>query len=128
MDPLPYLYYFQFKVSPFGGVVLAVSETLTSLKDVKQLSKDNLEALQVSRLRQTLQHVFDNSPSYREKFESAGVHPADLKNLQDLKKFPFKLDENDAVISYKFKGKTKFYKLKDLKKQKSIPIPSAPKQ
>ena len=78
-----------------------MSETLTSLNDVKQLSKDNLEALQVSRLQQTLQHVFDNSPPYREKFNEAGVHPGDLKNLQDLKKFPF-TTKQDLRAHYPF--------------------------
>ena len=78
-----------------------MSEALTSLKAVKQLSKDKLEALQVSRLQQTLQHVFDNSPPYREKFENAGVHPADLNNLQDLKKFPF-TTKQDLRAHYPF--------------------------
>ena len=78
-----------------------MSEALTSLTAVKQLSKDKLEALQVSRLRQTLQHVFDNSPPYREKFQNAGVHPADLNNLQDLAKFPF-TTKQDLRAHYPF--------------------------
>ena len=82
-------------------VLVAVSETLTSLQDVKQLSKDRLEAMQVARLQQTLQHVFDNSPPYREKFENAGVHPTDLKTLKDLKHFPF-TTKQDLRAHYPF--------------------------
>jgi phenylacetate-coenzyme A ligase PaaK-like adenylate-forming protein len=57
--------------------------------------------MQVARLQQTLQHVFDNSPPYREKFENAGVHPTDLKTLQDLKHFPF-TTKQDLRAHYPF--------------------------
>jgi phenylacetate-CoA ligase len=57
--------------------------------------------MQVARLQQTLQHVFDNSPPYREKFENAGVHPTDLKNLQDLKHFPL-TTKQDLRAHYPF--------------------------
>jgi phenylacetate-CoA ligase len=57
--------------------------------------------MQVARLQQTLQHVFDNSPPYREKFENAGVHPTDLKTLKDLKHFPF-TTKQDLRAHYPF--------------------------
>ena len=40
-----------------------------------------------------------------------------------IKKFPFELKENEAVISYKINGKLAYYKIKSLQKEKSIPIP-----
>ncbi|WP_439130786.1 hypothetical protein [Polaribacter sp.] len=45
-----------------------------------------------------------------------------------IQKFPFKLHENDAIISYRINGKLKYYKIKSLKKEKSISFPSAAKQ
>lgn len=48
--------------------------------------------------------------------------------IPEIKKFPFELNENEAVISYTIKGKLKYYKIKSLKKEKSIPFPSASKQ
>ena len=41
----PWLYYFKSKVYQPDGVLVAVSETLTSLQDVKQLSKDMDQSL-----------------------------------------------------------------------------------
>ncbi|CAM3035840.1 phenylacetate--CoA ligase PaaK [Saccharomonospora xinjiangensis] len=55
----------------------------------ERLGKDELRALQLKRLQWTLQHAYDNVPFYREKFDEAGVHPGDCKELSDLAKFPF---------------------------------------
>lgn len=48
--------------------------------------------------------------------------------VPDIKKFPFKLNENEAVLSYIINGKLKYYKIKSLKKEKSISFPSTAKQ
>jgi phenylacetate-CoA ligase len=53
------------------------------------MSRDALEALQLQRLRTTLDHAYANQAPYRAKCEAAGVHPSDLKSLADLAKFPF---------------------------------------
>lgn len=45
-----------------------------------------------------------------------------------LKKFPFELKQNEAIISYIVKGKTKYFKVKSVKKGKSVFYPSAPKE
>jgi phenylacetate-CoA ligase len=78
-----------------------VQEFLTSLSDVRQLSNDALQTMQIKRLRQTLTHVYENSPHYRAKFAEAGVHPSDLASLEDLKKFPFTTKE-DLRSQYPF--------------------------
>ncbi|MCL2913284.1 phenylacetate--CoA ligase [Shewanella corallii] len=56
---------------------------------IEHASIDELRSLQLTRLKATLQHAFDNSPAYRAKFIEAGVTPADLTSLEDLAKFPF---------------------------------------
>ena len=60
-----------------------------SLEPIEKASIDELRALQLKRLKATLQHAYANSPVYRAKFEAAGVHPDDCKSLADLAKFPF---------------------------------------
>jgi phenylacetate-CoA ligase len=50
-------------------------------------SLDELRALQLERLRQTLRHVYANVPFYRAKFDEAGADPA-VSTLADLAKFP----------------------------------------
>ena len=64
------------------------------LDPIETASRDELQALQLERLRWSLQHAYDNVPHYRARFDEKGVHPSDLKTLADLAKFPFttKLD------------------------------------
>ena len=59
------------------------------LEPIEKASTDELRALQLKRLKATLQHAYDNSPVYKRKFDAAGVHPSDCKSLADLAKFPF---------------------------------------
>jgi phenylacetate-CoA ligase len=59
------------------------------LEPIEKAGLDELRALQLKRLRGTLQHAYANSPVYRAKFDAAGVHPDDCRSLADLAKFPF---------------------------------------
>jgi phenylacetate-CoA ligase len=59
------------------------------LEPIETASRDELAALQLQRLRWSVQHAYDNVPHYRQAFEAKGVHPGDLKQLADLAKFPF---------------------------------------
>ena len=59
------------------------------LEPIETASRDEISALQLDRLRQTLRRAYDNVPHYRQAFDAQGVHPDDLKTLADLAKFPF---------------------------------------
>ncbi|MEU1198048.1 phenylacetate--CoA ligase PaaK [Streptomyces sp. NPDC005813] len=59
------------------------------LDDAERMPREEVEALQLSRLRRTLRHAYDNVELYREKFDKAGVTPDDCRTLQDLARFPF---------------------------------------
>ncbi|MEV1177088.1 phenylacetate--CoA ligase PaaK [Nonomuraea sp. NPDC049784] len=59
------------------------------LDPIERASRDELIALQLDRLQRTLSHAYQNVPIYRQKFDNAGVHPNDCKELGDLAKFPF---------------------------------------
>ena len=71
------------------------------LEPIEKASVDELRGLQLKRLKATLHHAYANSPVYRAKFDAAGVHPDDLKTLQDLSKFPF-TTKADLRDSYPF--------------------------
>lgn len=68
------------------------------LDDAERMSREELETLQLSRLRTTLRHAYDNVELYRRKFDDAGVAPEDCRSLEDLARFPFttKADLRDA--------------------------------
>ena len=70
----------------------------SKLEPIEKASRDELHALQLQRMKWSLKHVYDNVPHYRQKYDAAGVHPDDLKQLSDLAKFPFttKLDLRDT--------------------------------
>jgi phenylacetate-CoA ligase len=61
----------------------------SGLEPVEIASRDELLALQLDRLKWSLQHAYDGIAYYRAKFNKAGVHPGDLRSLADLAKFPF---------------------------------------
>ncbi|MFJ6655876.1 phenylacetate--CoA ligase PaaK [Streptomyces sp. NPDC091377] len=59
------------------------------LDDAERLSRDEVRALQLTRLRTTLRHAYDHVELYRKKFDSAGLTPEDCRTLEDLARFPF---------------------------------------
>ncbi len=71
------------------------------LEPIERASRDELAALQLERLKWTLQHAYDNVAHYRRTFDEKGVHPSDLKSLADLAKFPF-MSKKDLRDHYPF--------------------------
>ncbi|MFY0634755.1 MAG: phenylacetate--CoA ligase [Vannielia sp.] len=72
-----------------------------TLEPIEIASRDEIEALQLERLKWSLAHAYENVPFYHAKFEAAGVHPNDLKSLKDLAKFPFTV-KSDLRDNYPF--------------------------
>ena len=60
-----------------------------SLDPIETASRDEIAALQRDRLRATLRSAYDNVAHYRRAFDAAGVSPDDLRDLADLRRFPF---------------------------------------
>ncbi|MDT7547838.1 MAG: phenylacetate-CoA ligase [Actinomycetota bacterium] len=48
-----------------------------------------LQSLQLERMRWSLARAYDNVPHYRRAFDAVGIKPGDLANLADLRHFPF---------------------------------------
>jgi len=73
----------------------------TDLDPIECASRDEIAALQLTRLRATLENVYANVPHYRRAFDDKGVHPSDLRTLADLAKFPF-TGKADLRANYPF--------------------------
>ena len=71
------------------------------LHAIETASIDELRALQLTRLRATLVHAYEDSPVYRAKFDAHGVRPEDLRSLEDLARFPF-TTKSDLRDNYPF--------------------------
>ena len=71
------------------------------LDPIETASRDEITALQLTRMRSTLERAYDNVPHYKRRFDDAGVGPADLESLDDLARFPFTV-KDDLRLNYPF--------------------------
>ena len=71
------------------------------LDPIETASRDEITALQLGRLRDTLLRAWRHVPHYRKAFDAAGVHPDDLREPSDLAKFPF-TTKKDLRDNYPF--------------------------
>lgn len=58
------------------------------LKNTEYCSKEELQELQLLRLRKMLQHAYIHVPFYRRSFDEVGFKPLELKSLSDIAKVP----------------------------------------
>lgn len=66
----------------------------SALDAAELMSRDELEALQLTRLQHTVAYAYEKVPLYKRKFDETGVHPSDLRELSDLAKFPYTTKED----------------------------------
>lgn len=61
------------------------------LFDIKNetLPREDMEKLQLRRLRDVCERVYANVPFYRRRFDEMGIKPGDIRSLGDLKRLPF---------------------------------------
>ncbi|MDR3077381.1 MAG: phenylacetate--CoA ligase [Planctomycetota bacterium] len=67
--------------------------------ELEAMSRDQLAALQLSRLRETARRACENNAGYRERFRQAGVGPEDIRDLSDLARLPV-IDKEVFRLSY----------------------------
>ena len=62
--------------------------------EFEQMSREELEQLQLERLEATINRAYLNVPFYRKKFDEAGIDPDQVKCLDDLRRLPFTTKED----------------------------------
>ncbi|MBE5867738.1 MAG: phenylacetate--CoA ligase [Lachnospiraceae bacterium] len=65
------------------------------------LSRQEIEEIQLARLKATVEQNWNRVPAYRKKMEEAGVKPEDIRTLKDLAKLPF-VTKQDMRDNYPF--------------------------
>ena len=65
-----------------------IFDKLTELEHNQKLSHDELEALQLAKLKKIIYFVYEFSPFYHAHFNKAGVDPGAISGLNDLAEFP----------------------------------------
>ena len=71
------------------------------LEPIEYASRDEISALQLKRMKQSIRHACENSPFFCKLFDETGIHPNDLNSLSDLSKFPF-THKQDLCDTYPF--------------------------
>ena len=71
------------------------------LEPIEIASIDEIKALQLGRLKWSVDHAYKNVAFYKKKYDEIGIHPSDLKYLEDIKLFPFTTKE-DLRKNYPF--------------------------
>ncbi|MEM1220956.1 MAG: AMP-binding protein [Bacteroidota bacterium] len=69
--------------------------------DVETWSLDRLRPLQSQRLRDLVQRLHEQVPFYQKQFAKYGIHPTDIKGIDDLHRLPF-TRKNDLRDHYPF--------------------------
>ena len=64
------------------------------LEPIEIASIDEIKALQLVRLKWSVDHAYKNVAFYKKKYDEIGIHPSDLKYLEDIKLFPFTTKEH----------------------------------
>lgn len=70
-------------------------------KEMECMPREELEKLQLRRLKDTVNRVYTHVPPYKAKMDEAGVKPQDINSLADLKYLPF-LTKKDFRANYPF--------------------------
>ena len=74
----------------------------SDLDPIEIASRDEIAALQLERMKWSLNHAYSNVAHYKKAFNDAGIHPDDLKSLSDLANFPFTVKQ-DLRDNYPFR-------------------------
>lgn len=78
-----------------------MSDKIPGLHAIETASIDEIRTTQLERMKSSLAHAYASIPHYKQRFDEAGAHPDDLKELSDLAKFPF-LVKDDLRANYPF--------------------------
>ncbi len=69
--------------------------------EMETLPREELEKLQLNRLKALVERVYYNVPFYRNKFEEVGIRPEHIRSLSDVKYLPF-TEKQDLRNNYPF--------------------------
>ena len=50
------------------------------------MPREQIEALQLAKLRRLAEYAYETTPFHRRKFDAAGFHPEQLETIADLRR------------------------------------------
>ena len=70
-------------------------------KEIETMARKDIEALQLERLKWSVQYSYDRVPFYRKKLDDCGIKPEKVKVLSDIQYLPF-TTKDDLKNNYPF--------------------------
>lgn len=71
-------------------------------ENVELMKREELDKLQLERLKNTLINVYENVPFYKKRLDDCGVNPYKFSSFEEMGKIPFTTKE-DLRLNYPFK-------------------------
>ena len=62
--------------------------------EIETMGREEMRALQLQRLQQTVRYVYERVPLYRERLDAMKVSPEDIRSLDDVRRLPFTTKED----------------------------------
>ncbi|MCQ2057323.1 MAG: phenylacetate--CoA ligase, partial [Bacteroidaceae bacterium] len=69
--------------------------------EMECMSREQMREVQGEKLRKIVAHAYANSPFYKKRLDGHGVHPSDIKTIDDIVKLPFTVKQ-DLRDNYPF--------------------------
>lgn len=71
------------------------------LHEIETAKREDIEKLQLERLKKTVERVYNRVPFYQQKFKEKGITPDSIQSLEDVTKLPFTV-KKDLRDNYPF--------------------------
>ena len=68
---------------------------------IESANREEIEKIQLKRLKDVVRRVYTLSPFYKQKFDELGITPDDIQTLEDIQKLPF-TKKQDLRNNYPF--------------------------
>ena len=62
--------------------------------EIETMGREEMRALQLQRLKQTVSYVYEKVPMYRERLDALKVKPEDIQSLDDVRRLPFTVKDD----------------------------------
>ena len=69
--------------------------------EMECMSREQMREVQGEKLRKIVAHAYANSPFYKKRLDGHGVHPSDIKSIDDIVRLPFTVKQ-DLRDNYPF--------------------------
>lgn len=64
------------------------------LRSIEKASREEIEKLQLQRLRETVKRAYEKVPFYHRRLKEAGITPDSIRSLEDVRKIPFTMKDD----------------------------------